>query len=87
MVNWIRCIAVAGTAFFTTLASLITSEALLGSEISMDMLFTTALIVGAIQGGLAFFKELQEEVNYNTSSKVNNENKKIANMLSYMVWL
>ena len=90
-INWIRCIAVAGTAFFTTLASLITVEALTGGQIPPNVLIYTSLLVGGIHGGLAFFKELESETKneerFVNSVRKRNSSKGTCSIFDYLVFM
>ncbi len=57
-INWAKILANAGFTFFTSLASLCTFDYLLGSNLPLNFVLGVAVLVSAIQGCVAFFKEL-----------------------------
>ena len=61
MVNYTKIICNAGVAFFTTLAGLLSADAVIGESLPPMAIFIGALIVGGIQAGLAFFVSLKQE--------------------------
>ena len=59
--KWIRIIGVTGTAFFSTLGGLLTVQGLTHGAIPLELLLPASFSVGAIQGGLAFFREITSQ--------------------------
>ena len=59
--RWIKVVSNTGTAFLTTLSGLLTIEGLTGGAIPLDLLLSSSLLISALQGGLAFFRELSKQ--------------------------
>lgn len=60
-IKWIKVCANAGVAFFSTLSSLLTFNALVASEIPKEVILPASLLVAVIQGGLSLCKEIHEQ--------------------------
>jgi len=59
----------AGTAFFTSLAGILTMDSIMGVGIGFNEMIVAGLAVGGIQAGLAFFTELKDEIEGNPVKK------------------
>ena len=70
--NKLKIVGVTGTAFVSSLATLLTVDALCNGIIPAETLIPVSLGVSAIQGSLAFFRELTNEAN---TKKVTNKAK------------
>jgi hypothetical protein len=67
--KWIRIFAVSGTAFFATLAGLLSVEALSNGAVPIGLLIPGSLISAGIQGGLALCRELTSECDIEEKTK------------------
>jgi hypothetical protein len=61
MINWTRIVANGGTAFFTTIAGILTMDSLTNTAVSLQFTVGAAVLVGFIQAALAICKELSLE--------------------------
>ena len=68
-INWIRILANTLYGIFSSLAGVITANAILKTDYSIKLFLLVALLVGVINGGLAFSVELKKEVEGNPKSK------------------
>ena len=84
-IQWAKICANVGVAFFSTLSSLLTFDALTGGQVPEEIMLPASLMVALIQGGLSFCKELSEEIEHGPSNKKESElNKKLFNFLT--IW-
>ena len=86
-INWLRCIANGGTAFFTTLAGV---EIVSFGDLKTKM--AVSLVSATVQFGVAFFREMKAEADKNSQApsytpKKYRKAKPKLNIFNYMlVW-
>ena len=68
-ISWLRILANTLYGIFSSLAGVITANAILKTDYSIKLFLLVALLVGVINGGLAFSVELKKEVGENPNSK------------------
>lgn len=70
-INWTRILANGGTAFFTTLVGILTMDSISNTQVSIQFTIGAAVLIGAIQAGLAICKELSMEAQPPNGGAVN----------------
>lgn len=61
-IRYIRCIANFLVGFFTGMSSVVIAERFFPVKMNIEYILIVALLVGIIQGGLAFSQELKREI-------------------------
>ena len=79
--RWGKVLANSGLAFFSTLASMFTMSSFLNLEISVLEFLFIAIFNSSIYGGIALFKTIKEEEEYNWRHKTTKMTKKITHFL------
>lgn len=79
-INWLKILANAGLAFFSTLAGI---NLVIGGQVNPDVSFMAALIASIIPAAISFFKELSEQ-SENTVQAVKRRNRGTQTFLHYM---
>jgi len=86
-IRWIKVFGIFGTSFFTSLAALLTIDALTSNVIPLNVIVPASIIVALIQGGLAFCREItrecEEDVKYHKKAVIKKAQMRLAECNSF----